>query len=72
MVKFKKIDYEDWSYFRQGKKDVISPTEFDLVCILHSEYYNHPFEKPCTCNPREINRWIADLNVIWDNGYPEN
>ena len=68
MVKFKTKDYEDWSYFRQGTKDVISSTEFDLVCILHSDYYKHSFYKPCTCNPKVINKWIADLNIIWNNG----
>lgn len=68
MVNFKKIDYEDWTQFRMGKNDVISPAEFNLVCDLHSRYHNHTFYKPCTCNPREINRWISDLNVIWNNG----
>ena len=68
MVKFKKTDYEDWAYFRMGQNDVISSTEFDLVCNLHSEYYKHSFYKPCTCNPKVINRWIKDLNIVWENG----
>ena len=68
MVKFKTLDYEDWSIFRQGTKDVISATEFDLVCDLHAKYHKHSFYKPCTCNPKIINKWIADLNVIWNNG----
>ena len=68
MVKFKKVDHEDWTIFRQGTKDVISATEFDLVCDLHAKYHKHSFYKPCTCNPKTINKWIADLNVIWNNG----
>ena len=67
MVKFKKADHEKWTVFRQGTKDVISAAEFDLVCKLHAEYQKHSFYKPCTCNPKLINRWIADLNVIWNN-----
>jgi hypothetical protein len=67
MVKFKKADHEKWTVFRKGTKDVISAAEFDLVCKLHAEYHKHSFYKPCTCNPKLINRWIADLNVIWSN-----
>jgi hypothetical protein len=36
---------------------------------LHSEYYKHKFYEPCTCSPKTINKWIKELNVIWDNGY---
>jgi len=72
MVNFEELDYEDWGIFRMGKNDVITATEFDLVCVLHSKYHKHRFYKPCTCNPKTINRWIRDLNVIWDNGLKDN
>ena len=68
MVKFNKLDYGEWSTFRMGTKDVISSVEFQLVCDLHARYYKHSFYKPCTCNPKVINKWIADLNVVWNNG----
>ena len=42
--------------------------EFTLVCKLHAKYYKHSYYKPCTCNPKTVNRWIKDLNLIWDNG----
>jgi len=68
MVNFEELDYKDWELFRQGTKDVISSTEFQLVCNLHSKYYKHSFYKPCTCSPKTINKWINDLNIIWNNG----
>jgi len=68
MVNFEELDYKDWELFRQGTKDVISSMEFELVCNLHSKYYKHSFYKPCTCSPKTINKWIKDLNIIWNNG----
>ena len=68
MVNFEELDYKDWELFRQGTKDVISSMEFELVCNLHSKYYKHSFYKPCTCSPKTINKWINDLNIIWNNG----
>jgi len=68
MVNFEELDYKDWELFRQGTKDVISSIEFQLVCNLHSKYYKHSFYKPCTCSPKTINKWINDLNIIWNNG----
>ena len=68
MVNFEKNDKRDWDKFRMGTNDVISAAEFDLVCNLHSKYYSHTYYKPCTCSPKTINKWIKDLNIIWDNG----
>tara|TARA_R110000772_G_scaffold257940_2_gene374955 strand:- start:1470 stop:1688 length:219 start_codon:yes stop_codon:yes gene_type:complete len=72
MVTYDEADYKDWEKFRMGKNDVISAAEFTLVCDLHSKYYKHSFYKPCTCSPKTINKWIKDLNIIWDNGYSED
>jgi len=68
MVIFNKEDFEIWSNFRNVKKNTLNPIEFDLICRLHSEYYNHKFTKPCTCSPRTIKNWIKELNIIWENG----
>jgi hypothetical protein len=68
MVNFEKLDYKDWEQFRMGSKQHISNKEFELVCQLHAKYHKHKYYKPCTCNPKVINKWIKDLNVIWNNG----
>jgi hypothetical protein len=68
MVTFEETDFKLWTVFRMGTKQHISAKEFELVCKLHAKYYKHSFYKPCTCSPKTVNRWIKDLNVIWDNG----
>lgn len=67
-IKFNKEDYEKWKKFRDSNRSTISGKEFDLVCDLHSRYKKHSYYKPCTCNPREIKRWITDLNNIFNEG----
>jgi len=68
MVKFEKDDFKRWSKFRVGKKQYLSRGEFDMVSFLHSKYYKHSFYLPCTCSPKTINKWITDLNTIWNRG----
>jgi len=72
MVKFNKEHFKNWEHFRNVKKDTLSDAEYKMICQLHSEYYNHKYHRPCTCNPRTIKSWIKDLNIIWDNGVKEN
>jgi|TARA_R110000803_G_scaffold94285_1_gene161874 hypothetical protein len=67
MVKFNKDDYKTWEAFRISKSDTILRAEYQMVCLLHSQYYNHAYYEPCTCNPKIINKWIKDLNIVWDN-----
>jgi len=69
MVKFTKEDFQSWSDFRSEPKSTLQPNEFELICQLHSVYYNHKYVKPCTCNPKKIKLWIKQLNVIWNNGH---
>tara|TARA_R110002020_G_scaffold172762_3_gene363200 strand:+ start:3908 stop:4117 length:210 start_codon:yes stop_codon:yes gene_type:complete len=69
MVKYNNEDFKKWEKFRLSKKSTISRSEYKLVCDLHSKYYKHKFYEPCTCSPKTINKWIKELNVIWDNGY---
>lgn len=68
MVKFSKDDYKLWNKFRKSKHSTINRGEFRLVCLLHSQYYKHKYYEPCTCSPKIINKWIKELNVVWNNG----
>jgi len=67
MVKFNKQDYEKWKEFRVDNRSNISRKEFEMVGDLHSRYYRHKYYLPCTCSPKIINQWIADLNKIYKN-----
>ena len=67
MVKFNKQDYEKWKEFRMDNRSNISREELEMVSQFHSRYYGHKYYLPCTCSPRIINQWIADLNKIYGN-----
>jgi hypothetical protein len=61
----KKVDYLMWEKFRETSSNTLSTEEFELICKLHAEYFNHRYYKPCTCNPKEIKRWISQLNELF-------
>lgn len=67
-VKMSKEDYADWTTFRAQTSDKLYKDEFEMVCQLHAKYYKHRYYKPCSCSPRTINKWIAQLNDIFANG----
>tara|TARA_R110002124_G_scaffold60702_1_gene166410 strand:- start:420 stop:635 length:216 start_codon:yes stop_codon:yes gene_type:complete len=68
-IRFDRYDRKDWETFRASKKTSLSGEEFEMVCELHSKYYKHKFHKPCTCSPKITNKWIKELNIIWDKGF---
>ena len=61
-----KLDRLDWEKFRSSQKNSLSKEEFALVCELHAKYFKHNFYKPCTCSPKKIKSWIAQLNDIYE------
>ena len=50
-----------------GEKSVITRSELEMVSFFHSKYYKHSYYIPCTCSPKTINRWIKDINILWEN-----
>jgi len=60
------LDRLDWYNFRNELTNKISRVQFELICKLHAKYYNHSYYKPCTCNPKTIKQWIAQLNDVYD------
>ena len=69
LLKMDSHDYSRWKVFRSGVSDKINKSEFKLLCELHSKYYKHPYKEPCSCSPSTINKWIAQLNDIFENGF---
>lgn len=57
-----KEQYDRWTTFREKKSTSINYTEFEYLCELHADLFKHKFYKPCTCRPKEINKWIKDIN----------
>lgn len=61
-----KLDQIEWERFRSDVSNRLNKDQFELVCTLHAKYYKHSYYKPCTCNPRTIKTWIAQLNDVYD------
>ena len=59
-------DQTSWEKFREKKRNSITQGELETISRLHAKYFNHSFYKPCTCNPKTINKWIADLNMYYE------
>ena len=61
-----KVDRLDWYQFTNTLSNKITQKQFELICKLHAKYFNHRYYKPCTCNPKTIKTWIAQLNDIYE------
>lgn len=74
-MKLEKQDYDWLTKFHNSKKNSLTHTEFERICKLHAHYFNHTFYRPCKCpsrskdKPSEIQRFINDLNDLYNNGY---
>lgn len=60
------LDKIDWQLFRESVSNTVTRSQYEMICKLHAKYYNHSFYKPCTCSPKTIKTWIAQLNDIYD------
>jgi hypothetical protein len=58
-------DLERWLEFvSRPKQHEINRKEMELIARLHSHYYKHRYEVPCSCNGAIYRRWIQDLNKL--------
>jgi hypothetical protein len=56
-------DYFFWS----GIGNRITREEYKKVCELHAKYFDHKVKYLCTCKPSAIQKYIDDLNKVFDN-----
>ena len=59
-------DYEYWTTFRANNSSKLSKREYQKICEMHALYKKHAFYMPCTCNPKGAQRFIKDLNEIYE------
>jgi hypothetical protein len=60
------IDRDNWKHFKAEVKDKLSKEQYKLLCELHAKYYKHKYSEPCSCNPKRLIQWIADIDKIYD------
>ena len=50
-----------WNGVKQRTTSKMSNEDFKIMCKLHSNYFNHKYSEPCTCNKRRLRQWIEEL-----------
>ena len=59
-------DKKNWETFKANVTSKLSRENYKLLCRLHAKYYSHKYYEPCSCRPKELKMWIADLDRIYD------
>lgn len=56
-----------WETFLSLNKNKLEKDEFKMICKIHADVFAHPYHEPCTCSPKRIKNWIAQINKVYDN-----
>lgn len=56
------IDKNKWQEFKKEVTTKLTQPQYKLLCTLHAKYYNHKYHEPCSCRPKELKMWIADID----------
>lgn len=59
-------DKELWQLTRKNIVSEILYSDFQVVCTLHSKYFNHKYSEPCSCNRKMIKQWVRDLDKLYE------
>tara|TARA_R100000278_G_scaffold123162_1_gene111602 strand:+ start:643 stop:912 length:270 start_codon:yes stop_codon:yes gene_type:complete len=64
-------DYKEFTGFKQLSFG-FTDKDLEIVYRLHAKYFVHTYNEPCGCGGVKkmdtINKWIADLQKVYDNG----
>jgi hypothetical protein len=44
----------------------ITYQQLNVVSELHAKYFNHSKQVPCSCNKKQINKWIKHLTDLYE------
>lgn len=61
-----KQERKDWLDFKENVTSKLNQPQFKLLCKLHAKYYKHKYYEPCSCRPKEITMWIADVDRLYN------
>ena len=59
-------DKKDWQKFKEQVSTKLSQEQYKLLCKLHAKYFNHTYYEPCSCRPKELKRWIKDIDRLYN------
>jgi hypothetical protein len=55
-----------WQSFREVKRQYRENDEYRMVCEIHAQEFNHKIDYVCKCNPSRIQKFIDDINLVYD------
>ena len=55
-------DIKEWQEIALRSTHKLSNEDFRRMCTLHSKYFYHRYNEPCTCNKTTLRNWMTDLN----------
>lgn len=60
------VDKQQWEQFKAEVTTKLTQPQYKLLCTLHAKYYNHDYYEPCSCRPKELKRWVADIDRLYN------
>ena len=60
------VDVKDWEAFRDNSKSRLTRNEVELISKLHAKYFNHKYNVPCSCSPKQLQQWVNDINAKYE------
>jgi hypothetical protein len=65
--KFSEEQIVRWENYLKVKNDSDFKIEqYKLICEIHADLFAHPYHEPCTCSPKRIKEWIAQITRIYE------
>lgn len=61
-----KTQYDQWTAYREKNLSMLTKEDLDFVAHLHSNLFNHPYHRPCTCAPKRWKDLIQDINKLYE------
>ena len=55
-----------WQVFLAILGNKLPQEQFKFVCEMHADLFDHKYHEPCTCSPRIIKEWIAQITRIYE------
>ena len=55
-----------WMIYLSTRTDILKQNEFKMICEIHADVFAHPYHEPCTCSPKRIKNWIAQINKVYE------
>ena len=57
-----------WQVFLATLGNKLTNEQYKFVCEVHADLFVHPYHEPCTCSPKRIKEWIAQITRIYETG----